>query len=129
MICVFCQQPIQLVTHTNSDMLDLRECRNCQYPTHKTLCRKLYDKLGILLAESFKIDEYYVNRIYGKSSITNRDYYSVIYKDVIGIFNDSPDIEPMSLSKPVCEIDHILDLPFHDIELLKKKLATYTMFS
>jgi hypothetical protein len=53
----------------------------------------------------------------------------MIFKNVIGIFENSPDMEPMSLSKPVCEIDSLLELPFYDLELLKKKLDTYTLFS
>ncbi len=129
MNCSFCHQPLVWASHTNSDLLTLRECRNCQFPKYNTLHRRLYDASNNMLADSFRIDEYYINLFYRRSLISSKCNYTMIFKNVIGIFENSPDMEPMSLSKPVCEIDSLLELPFYDLELLKKKLDTYTLFS
>jgi hypothetical protein len=55
--------------------------------------------------------------------------YSIIFKEALGFLDGSHDMEPMTLNKPVCEIDSILDLPFDNIKLAKKKLDVWTVFS
>jgi hypothetical protein len=132
MACKFCKKPVEyLAEHAGKDQLNVYLCRGCQEPNHHTLYRQLYKKLqpGILLAESIQMDDYYLVRYHRPTSKDSKYNYSIIFKSIIGTLDSSPDMEPISLNKPVCEIDHILELPWHDIEAAKHKLDLYTTFS
>lgn len=135
MQCIFCHDPVQYRPTEGHDIFCVYLCRDC-VPGHKTLYRQLYHSShnkrepeeGIL-ADSIRVDEYYVVRYYLPVNRRDRSNYSVIFKDAIGYLDSSPDADPISLNKPVCDIDSIIELPWKNIELVKKKLDIWTTFS
>lgn len=130
MICPFCHKYLHMEPeHAGQLVFDLFLCRGCQLPIHDTLYRQLYykDKLE-LLVDTIRVDNFYVIR-YHVSMQKGNSPHSMIYKNIIGTFDSSPNMEPISMNKPVCDIDHVIDLPLHNIELLKHKLRIYTTFS
>lgn len=131
MDCLFCQKPLVFVPKHSGDMyFYLYTCRGCQSPNHQTLHRQLYDqKSKLLLSDCVQIDEYYITRYYRPTSIGYRYNYSVIFKEALGILDGCSDMEPISLNKPVCEVNHIIDLPTKDLENLKHRLDIWTTFS
>jgi hypothetical protein len=131
MACGFCRKPLEFQErHSGDTHFDLYICRDCQAPKHQTLYRQLYNKQGfVLLCDYVRIDEWFITRYYRPTSKGSKSNYSIIFKEAIGIIDGSVDMEPISLNKPVCEVDCILDLPLNDIELLKHKLSIWTTFS
>jgi hypothetical protein len=125
MICRFCNNVLTETPHpgdAKGDIFLLYICRGC-LPAHNTLYRELYDrKTYELLADAIRIDEFYVIRNYKHNKTT-------FNKDIIGVLESSPDMEPITFTKPVHEMVGIWDIPFSDIELLKHKLRVYTTFS
>jgi len=125
MICRFCNSVLTETPHPGDpkkNIFILYICRGC-LPQHNTLYRELYDKNTYeLLADAIRIDEFYVIRNYKNKKTT-------FNKDIIGVLENSPDMEPITFTKPVYEMDGIWDIPFNDIEMLKHKLRIYTTFS
>jgi hypothetical protein len=120
-ICKFCNQQLQRIDHTNQDVFDIFLCENCLKPNFATRFRQVYYKgREELLAETVRIDEFFVIINYKFNLTTNRERYTVIHKSATGHF---------SASKKVVDINTIIDLPFHDPEAIKAKLRTYTVFS
>lgn len=130
-ICGFCNKPLEFqAKHSGDTVFDLYTCKGCQSPNHDTMCRQLFYKDDkVLLSDFTRIDEFCITRYYQPTNNGAKYNYSIIFKEVLGVLESSPDMEPMTLNKPVCEIDHIIELPLHDIELLKHKLHIWTTFS
>lgn len=130
MICQFCYKYLHLEPeHAGKIVFDLYLCRGCQLPTYDTLYRQLYFKeKPELLADTIRVDNFYVIR-HHVCIQKNDSPRSIIYKNIIGTLDGSPNVEPISFNSPVCQIDHVIDLPLYDIELLKHKLKIYTTFS
>ena len=131
MQCVFCKKSLEeLKSHSGSGLFSVYLCRDCIYPEHHTLYKQLYFNNGFqLLVDAIQIDEYYICRYFKKTTISGKENYTSLSKNVIGSLDNSNDMEPISLNHPICEIDHIMDLQFDNIKLLKQKLAIYTTFS
>ena len=136
MKCIFCNDNLQYISE-GQDIFNVYACRDCQKPNHKTIYRQLYNSPNYksfndykgLLSDSMRVDEYYVVRYYVPGSRGDRFNYTIIFKEALGFLESSPEMEPISLNKPVCEIDHVIELPWHDIVLVKKKLDIWTTFS
>jgi hypothetical protein len=129
LMCGLCLCPLVLQDHPGSSLFDLYLCRDCQLPQHATLYRQIFHtRESIILADSLRVDEYHIIRYYQPAQPNGKTNYTIIFKNALGMLSDS-DIEPLSLAKPVCEIDQLIDLPMTDIKLLKRKLETWTMFS
>jgi hypothetical protein len=105
-------------------------CRRCK-PEHNSLYRELRRSSSDqgLIADSIRVGEFYVIRTYQLNPTSGKLNYTSISKDIIGVLENSPDMTEISFTKRVCEIDGILELPFDDIDLLKRKLSIYTLFS
>lgn len=132
MICPFCENPLEWQSHhSGAEMFDLYVCRECQKPDHQTLYRRLYErnKFDQILADNLKMDEYFIVRYFQPTSKGSKYNYTVIYKEVLGVLDNCSDMEPITLNKPVCEIDFIINLPWRNIELAKRKLSTWAVFS
>jgi hypothetical protein len=131
MSCIFCKkameyQPESVATKT----FDLYLCRNCQRPQYKTLYRQLYNHKKVeLLSDNIQIDNYFITRYFQPTHKDSKYNYSVLYKDVIGVLESNPNMEPISLKREVGEVDHIIELPWDDLEAVKRKLKVYTTFS
>lgn len=125
MYCRICQETLTESKHPGDPegrFFILYLCKNC-VPEHNTLFREVYDSTTYkLLADAVRMDEFYVIRNYKENK-------TIINKDIIGVLESSPDMEPISMTKPVCELEGIVELPFHDIELMRHKLDIYTTFS
>jgi hypothetical protein len=125
MYCHFCQNSLQENKHPgdpDGKFFILYLCRNC-IPEHKTLFREVYDSTTFqLLADATRVDEFYIIRNYKENK-------TIINKDIIGVIESSTDLEPITYTKPVCELDGIFDIPFRNLELLRHKLSIYTTFS
>jgi len=99
-------------------------------PDFETLYRQLYNIGGTtLLSDAIRIDEYYVVRYFQPTSQKAKYNFSIIFKEIIGVLESNPDMEPITFNKPVCEIDFVIDLPFDNIKLAKQKLDVLTLFS
>jgi len=120
-------------------------CNLCRSPVYDSMYKEVYSQesythkvngqLGetvttyALLAKAALIDDFYV--------ILANDYhlghlkcpYTRIYKDIVGTVAHSIELEPITQYPPVCHLDYLIDLPFDNIEALKNKLNTYTLFS
>jgi hypothetical protein len=130
-LCHFCLNALKFQEeHAGNTIFDLYICRDCRAPLYKTLYRQLYFKNKLeLLVDYTRIDEFVITR-YFKPNIPNGKYnYSIIFKEALGIIESSPNMEPMTLNKPVCEVNYIIELPAHDIPLLKHKLNIWATFS
>ncbi len=137
MHCIFCSEALQFQPE-GQDVFNVYSCRECQYPNYNTLYRQLYNAPDYnpfsntykgLLSDSIRIDEYYVVRYHFPVDRGDRDSYTIIFREALGFLDNAPDHEPLSLNKPVCEIDHVIELPWKNIELVKKKLDIWTTFS
>lgn len=133
MICKFCKKALTLTSHPGDPLnlkFNLYICRRCQ-PEHNSLYRELREKSADqeLITDSIRIGEFYITRMYKTNLTTGRSNYTTINKDIIGVLEDSKDMTAITFTKPVCDVDGILELPFHDINLIKQKLRIYTMFS
>lgn len=71
---------------------------------------------GTLLAEYIRIDEFFVSRIYFGKLRTN-------------VFKAASTEDMQNFRPKVCEIPGIMNIPFHDLDLLKKKLQMCVIFS
>ena len=126
-ICGFCRGALK---YKSANYFDLFLCRDCQEPKYTTLHRQVcYAGQTQLLADSLRINDFYVIRYFHPARPNERSNYTVIYKDILGAIDHSPDMEPITLTKPVCDIDHLVELPMDNIELLIQKLSLWTTFS
>lgn len=130
--CGFCHKVPELINHTNREIFDIYLCEGCQRPDFDTRFRQVY-RTGEkeLLAITVRLDEYFLVLNYSFNFTSKRINYTSIYKKVIGEFNDSLDLEPITWGpdKPVFDLDFVLQLPLHDPALAKQKLQIYTTFS
>lgn len=130
MACVFCRKPLEYTIQGTGGVFDLYTCKSCQSPKYHTLYRQLYFfNKGDLLTDNIRIDEYYITRYFKPTHKSDRSNYTVIYKEALGVLENIPDMEPISLNKPVCDVNHIIDLPFDNLSLAKHKLDIWTTFS
>lgn len=129
--CIFCHEPLEWQEeHSGKGYFDLYKCKNCMRPDFETLYRQLYNIGGTtLLSDAVRVDEYYVVRYFQLSSKNAKYNFSIIFKEVIGVLESNPDMEPITFNKPVCELDFIIDLPFDNVKLAKRKLDVWTVFS
>jgi hypothetical protein len=130
--CGFCQKELEIVNHTNSDRLDIYLCEGCLRPDFDTRYRIVtYKGFPEPLANTIRLNDYFIVINYAFSFIDKRSNYTKIYKKVIGEFNDSLDLEPITLGrdKPVCDLDLTLRLPLSNPSLALQKLQIYTTFS
>lgn len=108
-------------------VFDVWRCENCLAPQYKSLYRQLYYKnKSYILTDSLSLEDYYVIRYFQPPSPGRRYGYSVINKNILGTLDT---FEPISFSRIVCEIDHIIDLPTLDPVLMLQKLDLYATFS
>lgn len=127
--CKLCDRVLAVLEeHAGKDIFDLYVCRNCQHPKFHTMYRMLYYMgTSTILSDAVRIDEYYISRHYRPSYIASSN--TIIYKNIVGMLDSCPEMEPIILNRPVCEFDYIIQLPWHNLELIKKKLDTWTTFS
>lgn len=125
MTCIFCTRPLPYDPHHYvPDRVYLYRCKDCQQPRHKTMYKQQYHQHSKrLIADAIRIDNWYVLRRFEEIN------YSVIYSDILGVLNSSPDLEPITFKNEVCRLNYTLELPWHNIKLVKKKLSIYTTFS
>ncbi len=129
MICMFCYEELRMVAHPAGDIrFKIILCRGCQSPDHYTLHRELY-RNKVKLYDQIQVDEFIVTRYYQETHPGSKVNYSKLYKDALGVIDRSPDFTPLSQFPPVCELDHIVDLAVHDLDVLKRKLKIWTTFS
>lgn len=131
MRCLFCKNPLGFQKEdVGSRTFDLYTCRDCKAPAYRTLHRQLYfyNKTD-LLSDNIQIDEYFITRHFRPSHPSAKYGCSIIYKEAIGVFDGDVDMQPIIINNPVCELDYIIELPWNDIEAVKRKLNLYTIFS
>jgi hypothetical protein len=131
-ICRFCNKVMRTIDHNNQDLFDVYLCEDCLLPDYSTRYRELWRAgEGELLAVTIKLDEYYVVINHAFNFVTKRTNFSLIYKNPIVIIPNSLHLEPITWNSelPACDVDYILDLPFHDPTVLKRKLGVYVLFS
>ena len=102
MTCIFCKKPL-IVSSEKSFY-----CMNCQTPKYNTKYKQEYcsDNKEIIL-DYILIDKWSISRWHNKNAIT------YVYYD----------------NKSFYKFNSILELPWHDIELVKHKLSIYSTFS
>jgi hypothetical protein len=130
--CGFCHKVPNLISHANGDIFDIYLCEGCQRPDFNTRFRQLYwTGQKQLLAVTIRLDEFFLVLNYAFNFTSKRINYTTIYKKVIGEFNDSLDLEPITWGPdvPVFDLDFVVQLPLHDLALAKQKLQIYTTFS
>lgn len=130
--CGFCGQIPEQIDHANRDLFDIYLCVGCIKPDYDTRYRQVtYKGYPDALAITFRIDEFYVVMNYFFNYTTRRNNYTTIYKKPLGNIDSSIDLEPIIWDPdlPVCDLDMVLEFPFHDPALLKQKLQIYTVFS
>ncbi len=131
-LCGFCNQAMDQIGHTNSELFDIFLCEGCIRPDYDTRFRKLFTKdSNECLANTIRINDYFIVLNYKFTLVESKANYTKIYKKVIGEFNDQLDLKPltMSVDTPVFDLDFILHLPLHDPGLALQKLQIYTAFS
>jgi hypothetical protein len=131
-ICRFCNKDMKKIDHHNPDLFDVYLCVDCLFPDYMTRYRELYRRgQDDLLAVTIRIDEFYVILNHQFNYTTRRTNYSEVYKNVIGEMVQSVDLQPLTWTSdlPVCDVDTVLKLPFHDPAALKRKLQIYVLFS
>lgn len=112
--CGFCHKPLEIINHTNSDLFDVYLCEGCLNPNFYTRYRRVcYKGSKEVLATTIKLDEFYVVLTYCFHLTPQKMNYTQIHKGITLIF----------------ELDFILQLPWHDPALAKRKLQIYTTFS
>lgn len=106
--------------HHNSDLFDVFVCHDCLLPDYKSRYRELY-RVGRsdILAANVRLDEFYVVLNYQFNYTNKRTNYTTIYKAV----------PKRSVDTPVCDVDLVINLPYHDPAALKRKLRLYALFS
>lgn len=119
-ICCFCSKEMQKVGHHNTDLFDVYVCQDCLFPDYRSQYRELY-RIGQndILAANVRIDEFYVVLNYQFNYTNKRTNYTTIYRGAPKQLVDTP----------VCDVDLIINLPYHDPAALKRKLRLYTLFS
>lgn len=118
MQCIFCAESLNILEgHSGKGVFTVYQHLNC-VPNHDSIYRQLYfDNQFILLSDNIQILGYYITRHFYKTTTDGKSNYTIICK------------ESNNINLQICELDGILDLPFHNIAELKKKLAIYTLFS
>lgn len=131
--CGFCDQLMEKIEHTNKDMFDVFLCEGCQKGYTTRFRQLLYKGEYEILAETIRIDEYFIVLNYSFNYTTRRTNFTKIYrsKEMIGEMNGDLELEPMMWTPnlPVFDLDFILRLPLHDVAACKQKLSIYTTFS
>lgn len=131
-VCPFCHKNMAKIEHHNPELFDVFLCENCLFPDYMTRYRQVYyANEQELLATTIRIDEYYVVCNYAFNFSSKRTNFTTIFKNVIGALTNSLDLEPLTWDsdEPVCDLDLVINLPFHDPALLKSKLRLYTLLS
>ena len=130
--CVFCHKEMAIIDHANKDLLDIYSCGDCKQPEHTTQYRHVcYKDEEPILATTIHVDEFYIILNYAFSFISRRTNYTTIYRKVIGAIDTNWDLEPVveAANVKAFDMDIIVQLPYDDIEALKKKLQIYILFS
>lgn len=130
--CGFCNKVMEIINHTNSDIFDIYLCEGCLKPEFDTRYRIVcYKNLPLVLANTIRIDEWFIVNNHMLDLTKGKINYTRVYQKVIGEFNDSLDLTPLTMGpdQSVFELDFVLDLPLHDPALVKRKLQIYTTFS
>lgn len=128
-LCELCQK-LMPRTQDGQGVFDVYRCSGC-LPGYGSMYRRLYYKDGvILLAESIRLADYYVIKYHQPTTAGAKFHHTIISKDILGIIDpDNSDFEPVSFNSPVCEVEHLVDLPLYDPEATLHKLGIYTTFS
>lgn len=133
MICMFCFDPLTKIENKASEKLfNIYVCRGCRDPEYHTLHRAVYWKgTDTKLYDQIQLDEYIMTRYFHETTKGGRKNYCKLYKDSIGVIDSEPGATPIAGPRhtPVCEIDHIVELPNYDLRVFKKKLRLWTTFS
>lgn len=144
-ICPFCKKDLIVSLHDH-DRSELRVCHLCLTPTHDTMYKELYSIVKChyvvdqnknplirrkLVSKAVRVDDFYILIDYDYNISTYPQQYprTHIYKNITGTIANSLNFEPITEHNPIYKTGDILDLPFDNIELLKNKLKTYTIFS
>ncbi len=126
---MFCYEELKVVNdHPAGVPFKIVICRGCQSPHFQTLHRELY-RGKVKLYDQIQVDEFIVTRYFQETRPGSKVNFSRLYKEAIGFLDNSPDATPISFHPPVCEIDHIVNLAVHDLDVLKHKLKIWTTFS
>jgi hypothetical protein len=115
MICHFCNSILQDTAPAGElkEVFLLYVCRYCQ--PHEILYRELYDQeTKELIVDAIRIDEFLIIRNY-KTNTTELD-------KTVKLTN-------LSNVSEILKMDGIWKIPSTDIEMVKKKLRIYTVFS
>ncbi len=114
MICIWCQQPLNM--EAPSDYFRRYSCRNCQ-DSHYTSYIQLYEtETDAFLAEYIRVDEFFISIVHVDERASTH-----IYK--------ANSLGTGTADTLIFTVARIMDLPFHDISALKRKLQTYAIFS
>lgn len=113
MNCIFCQSPMNShSTDSTINYFDRYACVGCQPPADTFYARiYFHGEPDDLIQERIRIDEYSIVREYEHGMQTS-------------FYRRSGGIDVLA-----CRINGIVDLPFHDVKLLKSKLKMYITFS
>lgn len=145
-VCPLCHKDMQQDPGPNSiGRFELYVCNLCMAPHYDSMYKELYSNTTItpviegaprekfvskmLLAQAILVDEFYVVLYHNYYLNHNSCPSSFIYKDIVGTVAHSLDFEPITIHSPICILDFTLELPWHDIKLIKNKLKTYAVFS
>lgn len=112
-------------------MFDIYVCVNCLLPSYKSRYREIYRiNENDLLASTLRLDQYYVVLNYAFDYQTRRSNYTTIYLNPVGIDDAHLGLKPiLDQDAPVCDLDIVIKLPYHDPVALKQKLQTCVVFS
>ena len=130
--CQFCHKELEVINHTNSDLLTIYLCEGCRLPEYYTRFRCVtYKDSEHVLAITVTLDEFFIELNYAFNFTNRRTNYTKIYKNVIGELDTSLDLAPITWGKgdPVCDLDFVVSFPLHNPALVKQKLQIYTLFS
>lgn len=130
--CPFCHQELEIINHTNSDLLDVYLCQGCRLPEFSTRFRCVtYKNEKYILATTITLDDFFIELNYAFNFTNRRTNYTKIYKGIIGELDSSLDLTPITWASgnPVCDFDFIMKLPLHDPASTLQKLRIYTTFS
>jgi len=140
-ICKICQKEMVLDTALDSitlDLFDLFWCNLCQSPVIDTMYKEVYKKIytedgtiieSKLICSVALIDKYYI--IWNGYNV-DFDYSkdeTLIFKNITGTVAHSVFLFPITVHDPIVRLPFALELPFHDLAAVLKKLGTITTFS
>lgn len=130
MNCIFCTKKMARVAHPGSDKFKIIVCRACRLPGHYTVHRELWcANSNVKLYDQIQVDDYIITRYFKETVPGGPKNFSNLYRETYGIIDNVVGGTPIGKFPPICTLDHIVDLPVHDLDLFKKKIRLWTTFS